>query len=324
MKRIGYLDILRIAAAFAIVVFHVLGSAVHNAPAIPAGLADNAARIKSMLVWPVPLFWMISGFLWLHPEKKCTFSTVLPNIRRFTLVLISVGYVYALMEHVFTARTISAQFFLLSFADVLTGRLWDHMWYLYAAIGVYLSLPILKPFFDTSSVRSKAVLCILLWGFTILVPLAEDGFGYVFPVDFPLTAPLFYVCSGGLLNETSISRRIGISAFVLFLASCAMCAFGSNTALLTSVSAPALFIAAKGLLNKQPPSIRLAALARCTFGIYLFQQFFINLLIKALHIYPLQYPAVPCIAVTSLLVFLLSFALTAWLRHIPMIRKYLL
>lgn len=324
MKRIGYLDVLRIFAALAVVIFHVLGSAVHNDPSVSAHLADTIMRVKSTLVWPVPVFWMITGFLWLHPEKKCTFSAVLPNIRRFALVLFSIGYAYALMERVFNAGAISVQLFLLAFSDVFTGQLWDHMWYLYAAIGVYLALPVLKPFFGTQPLRSKAVLVLLLWSFTLLAPFLEERFGYAFPVHFPLGAPLFYVWAGGLMTGLNISRKAGAAAALLFVASGALCALGGDSTLLTSLSAPALFAAAKGLGGEHSTPAPLAGLARCTFGIYLFQQFFINLLIKALHIYPLRYPAVPGIALTSLLVFLLSFALTAALRRIPMIRKYLL
>jgi len=324
MKRKGYLDWLRMAAAFAVVVFHVMGSSVHNDPAVSGKLADILSRCKTMLGWPVPMFFMITGFLWLQPEKKCTFAKILPNIRRFVLVLFTIGYAYALMERVFSAGALSAQLFILSLGDVFTGQLWDHMWYLYAAIGVYLALPVLKPFFDKPSIRSRRILCALLWSFTILAPFLEESFGYHFPVDFPLGAPLFYVCTGGLLAGLSVSRRTGAAGMIVFLAGCILCAFGGNTSLLTSLSAPALFIAAKGLSSGRPSSVPLTMLAQCTFGIYLFQQFFINLIIKALHIYPLRYPAAAGIMIASLMVFLLSLGITALFRRISMIRKYLL
>ena len=79
MKRKKGLDDLRIAAAFAVVIFHVMGSSVHNDPAVPAELAQALTRCKAMLQWPVPVFFMITGFLWLRPEKECTFSKVLPG-----------------------------------------------------------------------------------------------------------------------------------------------------------------------------------------------------------------------------------------------------
>ena len=324
MKRKKGLDDLRIAAAFAVVIFHVMGSSVHNDPAVPAELAHTLDRCKAMLQWPVPVFFMITGFLWLRSEKECTFSKVLPGIRRFVLVLFTVGWAYALMERVFIARLFSLQLLLSSLGDVFTGQLWDHMWYLYAAIGVYLILPVLKPFFDTQPVRRQGMLCALLWCFNILAPFLEEYFGYRLPVNFPLGAPLFYVCTGGTLARLTFSRRTAAAATFIFLAGSFLCAVGADPALLTSLTAPALFIAVTGFAAERTSSAGLSWLARCTFGIYLFQQFFINLMIKALRLYPLRYPAVPALLLASVLVFLFALAATALLRRIPAVRKYLL
>jgi len=74
--------------------------------------------------------------------------------------------------------------------------------------------------------------------------------------------------------------------------------------------------------TKEIPWLRLVS--ECSFGIYLFHQFFINVLLKMLHWYPLrQVPALSLIG-TFLAVTLCAFALTFLLRKIRWVKKYIL
>lgn len=180
-NRKTFLDILRILATFAVVIYHVLCSSVSNDPEISAELGTAALSLAGTLKWHVPVFFMITGYLWLNDDKTCTYRNITHNIIRFLLVLLTVGFSYAVMERVFTSGALSARVLFLAFTDVLTGNLWDHMWYLYAAIGIYLFLPAIKPFFKNRQQKEICFFAALLFVFTILFPAVSKTFGCVTP-----------------------------------------------------------------------------------------------------------------------------------------------
>lgn len=144
--RKNHLDILRIIAALAVVLFHILGSSASNDPEVQQDIYSVATALSAILQWHIRVFFIITGYLWLSDGKICTLKKMLPNIRRFVLVLFTFGLGYAIMEHFFMTRSISFALLRSSLQDVFNGNLWDHMWFVYAIIGVYLVLPVFKPF----------------------------------------------------------------------------------------------------------------------------------------------------------------------------------
>lgn len=137
--------------------------------------------ICAALQWHVPVFLMITGYLWLDRSKECTYRNLWPHIRKFITVLLTIGYLYALMERVFNSNGLTLKVFLLSMVDVLCGNSWEHMWYLYTIIGVYLLLPVLKPFFSIEGNTEKTIFIGMLFVFTVLNPIVEDMTGFSLP-----------------------------------------------------------------------------------------------------------------------------------------------
>ena len=130
-KRKAFLDILRVSAALAVALYHVLTGAASLDPTVSDFTATVIEALSRALLWHVPTFLLITGFLWLSDEKECTWSKVLPGIRRFVLVLFTVGLMFAMLERFFRFRTMTLEIFSWSVLDVLIGNLWDHMWYVY-------------------------------------------------------------------------------------------------------------------------------------------------------------------------------------------------
>ncbi|MBQ8663366.1 MAG: acyltransferase [Eubacterium sp.] len=191
--RKNSIDMLRILAALAVVIFHVLGSSANNDPEIQRNIHYVVTAFSAVLQWHVPVFFMITGYLWLSDGKNCTFEKMVPNIRRFILVLFTFGLGYAIMERFFMTRSVSIALLWSSLQDVLNGNLWDHMWFVYAIIGIYMVLPVFKPFFALSSTKTIALLTGLLCLFTIIFPILETKFDYSIPIVFPIQEYMFYV-----------------------------------------------------------------------------------------------------------------------------------
>jgi len=325
--RKGFLDLLRVIAAFGVVVFHLVGGTVQNDPASTENMRYIASLVTDILSWCVPVFFIITGYLWLQTGKACTYSKMFLAVRRFVLVLFTVGFAYALIERFFALRTLSLELLLRSLGDVLTGDLWAHMWYLYAAIGIYLVLPVIKPFFDTRSTKEVTIVVTLLLFFNIIVQAMSNTFGYVFPVELPLAYPLFYVCAGGLLSRIDFSRRAAVCAAGGLLISSALFLISSLSGLkpvLTAISALSVFVLAAGFCGDRHPHPAIAVFSAASFGIYLFHPFFINVMTKLFGIFPLRFMPVFTALISSALIFLVSACAAIILRKIKFVKKYIL
>ena len=323
--RKNSIDILRIIAALAVVLFHVLGSSANNDPEVQQNIHSAVTAVSSILQWHVPVFFMITGYLWLSHEKDCTFKKMLPNIRRFILVLFTFGLGYAMMEHFFMIRSVSIALLWASFQDVLKGNLWDHMWFVYAIIGIYMVLPVFKPFFDLSSIKTISFFSGLLFLFTIIFPILETVTGYSIPIAFPIGKYMFYVCAGGLIakwNPTHVKTAIiAISLFV-----CSMFAalliqvrapqYVDCIPLCSCISAVSFFFSVTVFMNDMPTISWIRRISDCTFGIYLLHPFFINIMIKLLHIYPLRH--LPFLSITGACIAIvgLSYLSACFLRKV--------
>ena len=108
-KQLGYLDILRWTAIAMVVMLHVI-SGVSDTIAVEMNQGQKIVyeTVKNLLTAGVPIFLMISGALFLTPEKKITIERLLKHyVRRILLALLIFGTVFAVMELVMTERTFS-------------------------------------------------------------------------------------------------------------------------------------------------------------------------------------------------------------------------
>ena len=331
--RNAALDIIRSVAAITVVVFHVLDSSANNDPFVSEHTFLVVTAITETMKWHVPVFFMITGYLWLDDGKECTYRKMLSNIRRFICVLFTIGFVYAVMERFFTERSISVSLLASSVMDVLSGNLWDHMWYVYSIIGVYLLLPVIKPFFLHSTVKTIGAFISILFVFSLLSPTLQQTIGYEIPVKFPTSSAVFYVCTGGLIAKKKSNSRKSLSCCsILFCCSVAgvfmikrfFFNFTDWLSLFSCISAICLFITLSSIFSLTTESLYLRTFSDCTFGIYLFHPFFINLMIKALHIYPMRKYQLIAVPVACVSIIALSFMLTYILRRISWIKEYIL
>ena len=83
LNRKVSIDILRSLIAIIIVVYHILSSAVHNVSSVNDEIQLVVQRINWALEFHVPVFFMITGYLWLNDYKLCTYQKVSVNIKRF-------------------------------------------------------------------------------------------------------------------------------------------------------------------------------------------------------------------------------------------------
>ena len=144
--RKQFLDVLRVLATCAVVLMHVLTGAtdVTDASRMPE-YRGLLLSVMDLVTWCVPIFLLISGYLFLHPERELTYPVMLKKYcRRIALAILLFGVPYAGSELVVAERTFRIGMIPEAVKMALTGNTWSHMWYLYLILFLYLITPLLK------------------------------------------------------------------------------------------------------------------------------------------------------------------------------------
>lgn len=144
--RKQFLDVLRVLATCAVVLMHVLTGAtdVTDASIVPE-YRSLLLSVMDLVTWCVPIFLLISGYLFLNPERTLTYPVMIKKYcRRIALAILLFGVPYAASELVVTERTFRIRMIPEALKMTLTGHTWSHMWYLYLILFLYLITPLLK------------------------------------------------------------------------------------------------------------------------------------------------------------------------------------
>ena len=196
--RKQFLDVLRVLATCAVVLMHVLTGAtdVTDASIVPE-YRSLLLSVMDLVTWCVPIFLLISGYLFLNPERTLTYPIMIKKYcRRIALAILLFGVPYAASELVVAERSFRIMMIPEALKMTLTGHTWSHMWYLYLILFLYLITPLLKKVLRVLSVWSvAAVMAFIFWGSSVApflnkvldinsIPVLPDGGVYF----------LYYLC----------------------------------------------------------------------------------------------------------------------------------
>lgn len=326
--RIGWIDVARAAGAVAIVLLHVLVSTRIACDLSVARQVAYAVVGITLTRWAVPAFFMISGLLLLDPHRAMDWGRALGYARRMVVVLATFGVAFALMEEAFDALTahegLSPMLLVDAVVDVLCGRTWDHLWYVYATLVAYLALPPLHALRLRIGERGFACLAGALFVAVLVVPTlmrAEVPNALIAVACLCVGAclpkislgPLSVCCGLGSLlimlwvSVSGVLAGIGDEGFIFLQGSCFACAWATLVLLSMRELLPA--DAGRGGV--------VAALARESFGIYLVHPFFVHLLLIAVD--PQEAPAGLFEALSFVAVLAVSYGTCRLLRHVPIV-----
>lgn len=196
--RKQFLDVLRVLATCAVVLMHVLTGAtdVTDASRTPE-YRGLLLSVMDLVTWCVPIFLLISGYLFLHPERELTYPVMLKKYcRRIALAILLFGVPYAASELIVAEQSFRPGMIPEALKMTLTGNTWSHMWYLYLILFLYLITPLLKKVLRILPVWSVAtVIAFLFLGSSVApflnkvlninsIPVLPDGGVYF----------LYYLC----------------------------------------------------------------------------------------------------------------------------------
>lgn len=331
-NKTAYFEWLRCFAAAAVVLMHTEGSIW---PAMAAQGRDFAVltAYDALVRWPVPVFVMITGALFL-PRKTELKDVLQRYIPRMVLA-------FALWSGVYALRG-GREGLLLRF---VTGHY--HLWYLPFVCGLYLTIPFLQKIVTDEKLARQLLAVSLIIGVALpwlgeltvlcfpslggIVGSLKNSLHYTFFFDL-----LAVVLLGHRLNTRELEKKqrrwiylAGLLGAVLTfpLTLWASAKTGNPNPLFCQITAPTTLLTAAGLfvfakyhLTRLPGIVEW--IAQRSFGIYLSHVLVLEILadrgIHALAANPVW--VVPGIAGA---VFLISLGLTELLRRIPLIGNYL-
>lgn len=347
-EKIVYLEFLRVLCAIVVVLDHICIAGIHiweaNASEFDKFFYNG---VQHWSHFAVPVFLMISGYLLLSPQRPIDYKKAITKYAwRMIVVLLAVGTIFAWMEIYFKTKSFAPSGLLLALWNTIQGDTWKHLWYLYTLVGVYLVLPVLKPFFEKLTVRDLDVFLGISFFFGSIMPTLSSLTSFKLGVTFPICSIyLFYFMMGRRIGVLEIDRRtkryfsisvFGVLSCVSFI--CAYFEYYKNQNVvecLTTYSSPIIVFAGISFFYMMKSLDSYLVKCYCgganklirhislnSFGIYVFHMLWVNILYKVVKFNPLEYGL--WILLPMLIVLLVASDITTSIfRKIPFVGKFI-
>lgn len=331
--RLFYLDALRVFAVFSMILLHVAATPLYREPI--DGFNWQVCNVYDSLVrFCVPVFVMISGSIFLSPQKNITIKLI------FTKYIVRICTAFIFWSLVYASLAGGGlRSFVLNF---INGHF--HMWFLFIIFGLYVTTPLVRKIMD----EKKLIEYFLILGFIFALTLPfVDSFLEGNPIKRFFSAKThinlvlgfqFYYVAGYYLGHYDVPKRYRIIIYhvallsVIFTIVCTsyvslkanelVGVFYNNLYPTTAFVAMALFLAFKNMCWK--PSVKttlfISALAKLSFGIYLVHV----LTLRFIGLSATSFNPVFSVPLIALLTFTLSALIVHVMSKIPILNKYII
>lgn len=342
-KRIVWLDMLRVMAACAVVLMHALTGGVDIMNSSAYGDGKLMLAVMDLVTWCVPVFLIISGYLFLDPARRIPVSVMIRKYcLRIVLALLVFGIPFSCLELVLQERTLRIGMLWEGLLMVLTMRSWSHLWYLYLILLLYLLTPVFQILLAKIPRPILAGLMILLaTGCSLMTFLNKVFHTTAFPSLPEELIYLFYYLFGYVLHwgeeKTTEEHRkklwfiCGSGALLL----CGLMVWNRMTDVIPvqmAYSYPFTVILALLLVvwakngpwddgKRREIWTRLSALS---FAVYLIHPVFLHILYKVGNIVLWEHPLLVVLPIIWISVLLVATGSAALLYRIKWLRKYVL
>lgn len=338
--RLFYLDVLRVAAGFAVVWLHVSSRVVSEIadPSSPDWWTGNLA--DSLSRWCVAGFALLSGALLLDPGKSESAQTFFcRRLKRIIIPVVAWSGIYLFIRWLDRGQT---GFDIVDM--ILHGSIYYHLWFLFMMLGLYVFTPALRVFIRSASARQVRQVILLSLVLASVHEMVQYYLAYELTV-FTLFLPfLGYFLAGYYLRffepAKTMTWRHLISVFTACVLAVALVTgacvrwFGIERGLYIYeyLSPPVILMSLSvflilqkmqytGIYDRAIVQRLIANLGPATFGIYLAHPLVLRTLQYLVGESELKTLPAVSIPTTVLLAYSLSYLLTAAIRKIPHLRN---
>lgn len=332
-KRVVWIDILRVIAMISVIAIHVISNTIYTFH-IEGQALSIYQILLSIFSFSIPLFVMISGLLFLNPKKKMDTKKIITKYcGKILFLILFFGTIFVMIEEYYVNKTIFVGLDTL-LLRILSSNTWEHMWYLYIILGLYLITPILRIL--TANIKEKdfRYFLIILYIFAFFIPEIVKYFSISIAFSIPIASPyLFYYLYGYYVVNYKVSNKYTKFSYVLSILTIFFCIFSHqyhfNIVSMSFVNTWS-FLLANGLLlffkNRNIESkwnSFIQSLGVCSLGIYILHQVYVNFIFKFMKWdMILSYPYLGFLFYTfSILI--ITYITVYLLRKIKIVRKIL-
>ncbi len=291
--------------------------------------------------WAVPVFVMISGALFLNPDKKISIRKLYQsNILKIVGIILFWGFLYAAIGG--WPQSCSVPEIAAFVRNWLLGHY--HMWFLYMIIGLYVMTPILRAIVrgvtEYFLVIGLVVNVVLPYGDLLGIPGLATDLLSKFLLQLPLGYSFYFVLghwlsnSGFFFGKRGVMCAIGFLGIVVTVVPTFFVSLDSEKAIETFfayfwigtlMSSMAIFCLGRSLLVRFEPSEKTASIIRtlsaCSLGVYLVHIIVLDFIREYIFV-GMNYDLLLVIPIEILLAIMLSFLITLVLRKVPIIGKF--
>ena len=342
-KKIMYLDVARILATFAVIVIHV-ASSIPNWTAF--GFDTYEWNVFNVFAgcsrWAVPVFCMISGSLFLDPDKRViTKNLYTKNIFRMGVAFVFWSAFYILLRYevnkVLTPAKLIQKFVLGNY----------HMWFIFLIVCFYIVVPVLRKITEDKSIAKYFLAVSII--FTIVLPSLmlhpkldwiSKGLDKAF-FFFPLGYTCYFLL-GYFINKFEMKKWLKAAIYVLgpisfvltvYLTSVKSQEIGSyydayNRYTSATILLQSLFVftATKDIVEKinftSKAEKLVSVISKDTFGVYMIHPAVI-IIFGRLNLHSATFNPLLCIPLIVISTYVVCEIISHILNKIPIVKKYL-
>jgi surface polysaccharide O-acyltransferase-like enzyme len=337
---IYWLDLVRVAAIFLVILGHVSGELtfkwgeISNGQWMIANIYGSFARIS------VPLFFMVSGYL-LLPRSESLRSFYTKRMTKVLIPFVVWSLIYLLWYCAGHTCTPNLVWDLL-----LVQGTYYHLWFLYSLVSIYLILPVLRLMFRPDT--DKKILWYLMGLWLVFQPglaIANRFWDFKINIGVQLTGFVCFFILGYLLGEMILSKPGIILSVVIAMLGISVTIAGTYLLTLSSgqfdsffydlvsmnviLASGAAFILVRKISEAKiftSPRIHSVSrsLASSSFGIYLIHVLVIEVLsagIPFLHLNAFMGNPLWSIPLVSTVIFILSVLIVRVIQRIPIVNQ---
>lgn len=348
-SRVLYLDILKTAAVFAVVVLHVTGKGLMAYYPVTNDF-NITLLFNSFFRFAVPIFVMCSGALFLNPEKEVTvkslFFKYLPRIIS-ALAVFSVFYeTVEIIRVKLNTGIFDINTFKNSVNNLLTFNTHYHLYYLYIVIILYLSVPFFKTFLKSATEKNVLYILTFLFVFSIILPFFRNFYplntyfqGMTLQYSINLTyGMLTYFVLGYYLSQFNVSQKATYLIYALGIVGLVTTFFGTSyfslqngvlNEIFLAGNSPnvffcttALFLFIKRRFQNKSAVNAITFLSKSSFCIYLIHDLFI-IIFDENNLNILSFSPIISVPLMTIAIIIPSIICYLLLRKIPLIKKLL-
>lgn len=292
--------------------------------------------------WGVSIYLMISGTLFLAPDKNITIKALYCKyIKRLVIAYLIWSTLYTVKDW-YCGNVHTTNEFL---QQIIEGHY--HMWYIPMMIGIYMVIPILKKLTEDKYILNYFMILIMIFNFMLSTIAFVPGCQGIYRVMDRLLVPLvsgyigFFVL-GYFLDGCTFEKKQRVCIYVLGILGAVVTFLitakvserqgtifydinGGFTCNVMLASA-AVFVFLKTVVDRFRWGEKTAGVVRrvadCTFGGYLIHPFILEVLdksgIETTFVSPIAF-----VLVTGMIVFALAILISLGLKRIPALNKYI-